>query len=236
MPELAAIVVASLAQSGEQPRDRSRDIMRSRRKRAVRATTVSTRLMPKYVLREGRLLHPPLGPEDGLPTRPTTRGQCEVCAACQEWRDAERSEAGGADLPLQGAVVLRCGHDTREALRRSRPCVFVSCTRNLYLDVSPQTGAIKLNLPDLEPEQMPARASCMLDVADLDGQTLEQVGDVLNVTRERVRQVEVKALAKMKAAGVDLRDWYGERDGDGRKRRLPVLQDDEETGDETREP
>lgn len=78
-----------------------------------------------------------------------------------------------------------------------RPCPFVSCSHHLYLDVSRKTGAIKLNFPDLEPEQMDH--SCALDVAELGGETLERVGALMNVTRERVRQVENTAIAKVQA-------------------------------------
>jgi len=44
---------------------------------------------------------------------------------------------------------------------------------------------------------MPADASCALDVADRGGATLEEVGALINVTRERVRQIEVMALAHL---------------------------------------
>lgn len=116
-----------------------------------------------------------------------------------------------------------------------RPCPFVSCRHHLYLDVSARTGAIKLNFPDLEVHELPADASCALDVADLNGVTLERSGEIMNLTRERIRQVEVKALAKMKAAHdtLALRDFHGDEGPIG-KRRLPVLQadHDEEDGDD----
>ena len=37
-----------------------------------------------------------------------------------------------------------------------------------------------------------------LDVADRGGITLEEVGAILNLTRERIRQVEVRGLHKIK--------------------------------------
>jgi hypothetical protein len=102
-----------------------------------------------------------------------------------------------------------------------RPCPYVSCKHHLFLDVSARTGAIKLNFPDLEAWEM--NESCALDVADRGGTTLEDVGAIMNLTRERIRQVEVKALAKLQA----LRDMSGLRDyvdeGPVGKRRLPVL-------------
>lgn len=76
-----------------------------------------------------------------------------------------------------------------------RPCPFVSCKHHLYLDVSPVTGTIKLNFPDLEVWEM--RASCALDVADEGGVRLEDLGVLLNVTRERARQIEVQAIVKL---------------------------------------
>jgi hypothetical protein len=78
-----------------------------------------------------------------------------------------------------------------------RPCPFVSCKYHLYLDVSERTGAIKLNFPDLEVWELPE--SCALDIADRGGITLEEVGAIMNLTRERIRQLETKGLAKLKA-------------------------------------
>lgn len=91
---------------------------------------------------------------------------------------------------------------TREECRgMERPCPFVGCKFNLYLDVNPETGSVKLNFPDREPWKMRADASCALDVAARGGVTLEEVGQILNLTRERVRQVEVRVLHKLKLDG-----------------------------------
>lgn len=87
---------------------------------------------------------------------------------------------------------------TREhCSQMARPCPFVSCSSHLYLDVNPETGSIKLNFPHLEVWEMPE--SCSLDVADRGGITLEEVGAILNLTRERIRQVQNRGLAKLKA-------------------------------------
>jgi DNA-directed RNA polymerase sigma subunit (sigma70/sigma32) len=40
-------------------------------------------------------------------------------------------------------------------------------------------------------------------VAGQGGITLEEVGEILNLTRERIRQVEVRGLMKLKDAGGD---------------------------------
>jgi hypothetical protein len=108
-----------------------------------------------------------------------------------------------------------------ECLSGERPCAFVSCKHHLYLDVSAKTGAIKLNFPDLEVWEM--TETCALDVADRGGTTLEEVGAIMNLTRERIRQVEVKGLAKLEALKdmSALRDYVDE--GPVGKRRLPAL-------------
>jgi hypothetical protein len=77
-----------------------------------------------------------------------------------------------------------------------RPCPYVSCEHHLYLEAT-KTGAILFRFPDLEPWEL--TESCALDVADRQGQSAEEVAGVLNLTRERVRQLEVAALAKLRA-------------------------------------
>lgn len=130
------------------------------------------------------------------------------------------------DLPKKPRARAECADVPR-------PCPFVSCRHHLYLDVSARTGAIKLNFPDLEVDELPADKSCALDVADRDGVTLEEVGAIMNLTRERIRQVELKSLAKLQAAHEmgTLRDFHGEGGPVG-KRRLPMLVEPEETDDE----
>lgn len=77
-----------------------------------------------------------------------------------------------------------------------RPCLYVSCRFHLYLDVNEATGSIKLNFPDLEPWELPQ--SCALDIAEKGGLTLDEIGDLLNVTRERARQLETSGIDKLK--------------------------------------
>jgi hypothetical protein len=81
----------------------------------------------------------------------------------------------------------------------ARPCPYVSCKYHLYIDVNPATGSIKVNFPEREVWEL--GNSCALDVAEQGGITLEEVGEILNLTRERIRQVEVRGLMKLKEAG-----------------------------------
>lgn len=91
------------------------------------------------------------------------------------------------DRPVERGA---CGGETE------RPCPFVACKYHLYLDVAPDTGSIKINFPDLEVWEM--SETCALDVADQGGITLEEVGEIMNLTRERIRQIEVRGLLKLK--------------------------------------
>jgi hypothetical protein len=93
-----------------------------------------------------------------------------------------------------------------------RPCPFVSCKYHLYLDVNPETGSIKLNFPDVEVWEM--QETCALDVAERGGVTLEEVGEIMNLTRERIRQLEMSGLSKLHLADDDLgTDLRGFADG-----------------------
>lgn len=88
----------------------------------------------------------------------------------------------------------------------ARPCPWVSCKYHLYLDVDPELGSIKVNFPDREPWEL--RETCVLDVADRGKHKLGDVGEVLNVTRERIRQIETRVFGRIREA------MSGERDGD----------------------
>ena len=69
-----------------------------------------------------------------------------------------------------------------------RPCPFVSCRHNHAVDVNASGGIV---------ERGPAAESCALDVADAGPHTLEEVGEILGIVRERVRQIEERAVARL---------------------------------------
>ncbi len=91
-----------------------------------------------------------------------------------------------------------------------RPCPFVSCKYHLYLDVNPDTGSIKINFPDTEVWDL--EETCALDISKRGGVTLEEVGIIMNLTRERVRQLEMSGLTKLgnvdNEHGTDLYGFY----------------------------
>ena len=117
-------------------------------------------------------------------------------------RDLRRRRLSGQVDPEEGEL-LKTIDDSRPRTRADcvngpRPCLFVSCKHNLYLDVNPETGSIKLNFPDKEIWEL--EHTCALDVAEKGGITLEEVGEIMNITRERIRQVETRGLMKLREA------------------------------------
>ena len=135
----------------------------------------------------------PVVAEIGSKGRPKRTG-----ARAQTWsmrrqskRELERLRAlypdSGERLPTSRAECQ--GHDG--------PRPTVSCKFHLYLDVNPHHGNIKLNFPGREVWELPE--TCALDVADRGGTTLEEAGALLNLTRERIRQLEHLALASLRA-------------------------------------
>lgn len=105
--------------------------------------------------------------------------------------------------PMKRRLALVVSTETKSRLPRTRaectdgprPCPHVGCRYHLFLDVKPETGNLTMVFPDLEPGDLVH--SCALDVAEAGGATLEEVGVLLNLTRERVRQIEIIALAKV---------------------------------------
>lgn len=93
--------------------------------------------------------------------------------------------------------------------RGPRPCPFVGCRHHLYLEVKP-SGAITVAWPHLAPWEIPE--TCALDVAEGGEHTLDEIGELLNLSCERVRKIERQALSRLhEGHGEELaRLWRGE--------------------------
>ncbi len=76
-----------------------------------------------------------------------------------------------AQRPTVRGDCLPGGHNEQ------RPCRWRECRYHL-LDATKET--------------------CALDVADLGGVTLDEIGTLFGLTRERIRQIEEKAVRKLK--------------------------------------
>ena len=111
----------------------------------------------------------------------------------QELRRLVLSERAPPD-PAIAALRLERPR-TRGQCGDRRPCPWASCRHHLYLDINPVSGTIKLNTTG---EIWDMAETCSLDVADRGGAILEELGEFLNLTRERVRQIEARALRKLR--------------------------------------
>lgn len=85
-----------------------------------------------------------------------------------------------------------------------RPCPHYRCRHNLVVEVT-KGGGIRTNF---DPEAEPERPSCALDVADRGPHSYEEVGVVMGVTKERIRQLEERALSGLQSS--QLSKWNDE--------------------------
>ena len=130
---------------------------------------------------------------EGDPDEVEKRRRARTMSRKQMAREHRKMRARGEILE---AVEYWRPKARADCIEMPRPCLFVSCRHHLYLDVNPETGSVKLNFPDKEVWEL--EETCALDVADRGGITLEEVGTIMNLTRERIRQVEVRGLEKLK--------------------------------------
>ena len=120
-------------------------------------------------------------------------------------RQFRQEKADGSLDPELSALMVEL-EATRPRKREDcvagpRPCPYVSCRYNLFVDVNPRTGSVKMNFPDKDLIEL--KDTCSLDVADRGGITLEEVGDIMNLTRERVRQLEARGLVGLRVLADD---------------------------------
>lgn len=96
-------------------------------------------------------------------------------------------------MPFVKLVVVPEMPRTRgDCVDGPRPCAFVHCRHHLASKVLPASRRLKVRA------LARGQDSCALDVADRGPHTLKEVGELLGVTRERVRQVEIGALVKLR--------------------------------------
>jgi hypothetical protein len=138
-------------------------------------------------------------------TSPDARRRSKTMSRKEMARDLRKRRLVG-EVDPEEAQLIKTVEGMRpktraECVSTPRPCMFVSCKHNLYIDVNPDTGSIKLNFPDKEIWEL--EYTCALDVAEKGGITLEEVGEIMNLTRERIRQVETRGLMKLREATDD---------------------------------
>jgi hypothetical protein len=146
-----------------------------------------------------------LGPAGEEGSEPRGRRRSRTMSRKEIARELRRQRALGVIDPEVEEIIREVDaqrpRSRADCATGARPCMFISCKHHLYLDVNPSTGSIKLNFPEKEIWEM--AETCALDVADRGGITLEEVGAIMNLTRERIRQVETRGLLKLRAMAED---------------------------------
>lgn len=174
----------------------------SKRIRTEKAKTISKRIMAKEAKAKARK-----GIYSAAPD-----GQFDL-RLCVDWDDEDDEEDFDEEwgwLPNSCWELKTwceaCGHDW---LRQDIPrvcecgtklvwrCPFVRCRYHLYLDINRSSGSIKMNFPDVE-EPIDLARTCSMERAMITDHTLEEVGVMMNLTKERVRQIETMALGNQR--------------------------------------
>lgn len=93
-----------------------------------------------------------------------------------------------------------------------RPCPYAGCRHHLGFEVR-KNGSIVEVQSDKEIWDM--EHTCSLDIADDGPHTLDELGELFGLTKERVRQIEEAALAKLHAI-LDEDHVFGDFVADGK--------------------
>src|SRR5437763_7600536 len=89
----------------------------------------------------------------------------------------QQAATGGIDPELQSLMAELDATRPKvrgDCVEGQRPCPYVSCKYNLYVDVNPRTGSVKMNFPDKELWEL--NETCGVDGADRAGITVEEGG------------------------------------------------------------
>lgn len=91
-----------------------------------------------------------------------------------------------------------------------RPCPWLRCRYHMLQDLLPQIWRKPSRRPlgpdQLDPDDTDAAVdylfkmpyTCVLDAVGPDSKTLEEVGQIFNITRERIRQLEARAVRRQR--------------------------------------
>ena len=83
----------------------------------------------------------------------------------------------------------------------TRPCPWAACRHHLLIESERSRGGLRVHphARDVDPvvALFAMEHTCSLDAADEGPRTLNEVSELLGVTRERVRQIEEAALRKL---------------------------------------
>jgi hypothetical protein len=105
--------------------------------------------------------------------------------------------ANALESELRHLPVVNEIPDRADCRGGPRPCPLVSCPSNNYLSRT-SSGAAKLTWPNLEPWEVPPKLSCAEDMIERGPVLVKTIAKALNMTDERVRQVYVDGIEKLR--------------------------------------
>ena len=102
--------------------------------------------------------------------------------------------------PEQKIKIQNRPKNRGDCVKGLRPCPFISCKWHLIWELPGKERCDIFSLSDnaVVDYILSMGETCVLDVADTREATLEEIGSLFHVTRERVRQIEAKALRKLR--------------------------------------
>lgn len=107
----------------------------------------------------------------------------------------------GKDLPLDPEDPPRpkTWGECLEVKRgtKENPCPYAGCKYHLAIDVT-EFGSLVSVFPDLDSDEIPWTCALAFVEEHPDGATLEKVSEGYRVTRERIRQIEYRALTRLR--------------------------------------
>lgn len=95
-----------------------------------------------------------------------------------------------SDVDTSGRPTSR-----EQCVSGQRPCPWASCRYHLAVDVT-IGGGLTVCHPDVDVADL--EETCALDVAARGGVTLDEVAEILNVSKERARQIEESAIRRLR--------------------------------------
>lgn len=95
--------------------------------------------------------------------------------------------------------IPKIREDCLTGINKIRPCPWIRCSYHMLWITYFSSVQFKNETDEQVLERMASlEETCVLDVAEENGATLERIGQASGLTRERIRQIEYLALIKVK--------------------------------------
>lgn len=109
---------------------------------------------------------------------------------------------GALSMPADFAFTNGVPPKREDCAQGARPCRYILCRHHMWLVLQEDRPGNPATGSQGETTIRPIGESCNLDIGRSGVHTNEEVGRALGVTSTRANQIELRALRKMRAAGV----------------------------------